>query len=97
MRRVTADVARCNNNALSDLVQRSAAVDGLVSCGFRSVCRWIMSSVVRFVLEFRWKDSNSGRTGLDLGLVCSMRRELQPEVCRVVPYYSLLALLRWGC
>ena len=43
---------------------------------------------------FRWKDSNSGRTGLDLGLVCSMRRGLQPEVCCVVLYYSLLALPR---
>lgn len=46
---------------------------------------------------FRWKDSNSGRTELDLGLVCSMRRGLQPEVCCVVLYYSLLVLLRQGC
>lgn len=46
---------------------------------------------------FRWKDSNSGRAELDLGLVCSMRRGLQPEACCVVLYYSLLVLLRQGC
>lgn len=46
---------------------------------------------------FRWKDSNLGRTELDLGLVCSIHRGLQPEVCCVVLYYSLLVLLRQGC
>lgn len=45
---------------------------------------------------FRWKDSNLGRTGLDLGLVCSMWRGLQPEVYCVVLYYLLLALPRRG-
>lgn len=73
---------------------REGELRGIVwcSCGFRSVCRWTMSSVVRFALDIRWKDSNSGRTELDLGLVCSMRRGLQPEVCCVVLYCSLLVL-----
>lgn len=56
-----------------------------------------MLFVVLFALVFRWKDSNSGRTELDLGLECNMRRELQPKVYCVVLYYSLLALPRWGC
>lgn len=97
MRRVAADVASCNNNALSELARRGAAVGGLVSCGFRSACRWqcLLWCVLRWI--FRWKDSNSGRTELDLGLVCSMCRVLQPEVCCVVLCYSLLALPRRGC
>lgn len=40
--------------------------------GFRSIYRQIMPSVIRFALGNRWKDSNSGRTGLDLGLVCDI-------------------------
>ena len=69
----TADVARCNNNALSELVQRNTAGDSLVYADF-GLCSWTMSFVVRFALDFRWKESNSGRTELDLGLVCSMQR-----------------------
>ena len=94
----TADVARCNNNALSELAQRSAAVDGFVFVRI-SVC---ISLDNIFCGSFcagyiRWKDSNSGRTELDLGLVCNMRKGLQPEVCCVVLYYSLLVLLRQDC
>ena len=69
----------------------------LRSCRFRSVCRLTISSVVRFALVIRWEDSNLGRTELDLGLVCGMQRGLQPKVCCVVLYRSLLALLRRGC
>lgn len=43
-----------------------------------------MPSVARFVLCLWWKDSTSGRTGLDLGLVRGVRKGLHLEVCCVV-------------
>lgn len=94
----TADVARCNNNALSELAQRSAAVGDLVFVQI-SICISLDNIFCGSFCAgyFRWKDSNLGRTELDLGLVCSMHRGLQPEVCCVVLYYSLLVLLRQGC
>ena len=45
---------------------------------------------------FRWKDSNSGRTELDLGLVCDIQRGLQPGVCCIVLINSLLLALPFG-
>ena len=75
MQQYTTDVAKYNNNALSELAQRSTAVDGLVFV--RISVRMCLDNVfvVRFALDIRWKDSNSGRTELDLGLVCSMWRD----------------------
>lgn len=43
-----------------------------------------MLFVVLFTLVFRWKDSNSGRTELDLGLVCDMWKGLYLEMCCIV-------------
>ena len=51
---------------------------------------WLVSFVVRFVLAFRWKDTNSGRTELDLGLVRSMCRGLQPECVASCPIICFL-------
>ena len=79
-------------------MQKSAAVDSLVFVQI-SVCISLDNVFCGSFCAgyFRWKDSNSGRTELDLGLVCSMRRGLQPEVYCVVLYYSLLVLLWQGC
>ena len=38
--------------------------------------------MVRFALDNRWKDSNLGRTELDLGLVCSMQKGMTQSVLR---------------
>lgn len=73
--------------------QRSVGTDakercGLVvrcACGFRVVCFCAMPSAVRFVLYISGgKLSFSGRTGLDLGRVCGVRKGLDPDVCCVV-------------
>jgi len=97
MRRSVADVARCYNDALSELARRSAAV-GCVVCVRFSGCVSLCGAFCGAFCAgyFRWKDSISGRTGLDLGRVCGVRRGLNPEVCCVVLCYSLLALLSGG-
>lgn len=57
-----------------------------------------MPVVARFAVVYSGgKLSFSGRTGLDLGRVCGVRRGLQPEVCCVVLYNSLLAPFRRRC
>jgi hypothetical protein len=53
-------------------------------CGLRAVCCCAVPSAARFALDFRWKDSFSGRTELDLGRVCGVWMVLKPEMCCVV-------------
>lgn len=53
-----------------------------------------MSFVVRFALDNRWKDSNLGRTELDLGLVCSMQKGITPK--RVASCSNIRFLLCFG-
>lgn len=55
------------------------------TCGFRAMCFCAVPSAVRFVLDISGgKLSFSGRTGLDLGRVCGVRRGFHPDVCCVV-------------
>lgn len=64
----------------------------------RAVLRCAVPVAARFALVFSGgKLSISGRTGLDLGRVCGVRRGLQPEVCCVVLCNSLLVLFRRSC
>ena len=66
-------------------------------CGFRSVWRLAISFAVRFALDISGgKLSNSGRTGLDLGLVCSTWRVFESAVGCVMLYHFLFALFRRG-
>ena len=64
------------------------------SCGFRSIWRLTESFAVRFALDYSGgKLSNSGRTGLDLGLVCSMPRyKIRSVLCRALLFASCSAL-----
>ena len=83
---------------MSELARRSTAVGGLVFVWI-SVCVSLGNAFCNAFCAgyFRWKDSNLGRTELDLGLVCSMGRDLHSEACCVMLYYSLLALPRRSC